>query len=378
MIDLYGNRANETYTYRRVKWPSLQESTDLGNVVRGSFELSAFSDLKATCQFDFEGGEAPGTNDLIRVYYSFDDDHGEHAEFCIGTFFVGYSDTRNRGDYDGADCTIQESGTVDGWSVLKVLQDYTMGYAYTVASGVNAISRAVTLMQNRNLTVRADASSYTLTSDHTFDPEDTLLTVVNWLCTTAGCQAPYPDPYGVVRIDRYVDPSERAVVAEFANDSNSIMYPVVTVENDWQSTPNVWKLYYSTDSLAMHAQARNTTGNKASLDARGGRELSKAEMVNELSGATSSAMLTNLKGMAKKKLLDNSQEIERVTLSHPYIPLSANDAVSIQYADRYWSGNVQNIRGELKPSTKCETTIRRFVPATITVTTSGSIDWEEA
>ena len=65
-----------------------------------------------------------------------------------------------------------------------------------------------------------------------------------------------------------------------------------------------------------------------------------------------------------------------MSLSHPYIPLVATDAVQIQYADRSWSGNVQNIRINLRPSTKCDTTLRRFVPASITVTTSSEVDYD--
>ena len=87
-------------------------------------------------------------------------------------------------------------------------------------------------------------------------------------------------------------------------------------------------------------------------------------------------MQANLEAMAATKLLNNSQEIERVQLSHPYIPLVANDAVKIQYADKIWGGNVQNIKISLSPSTKCDTTIRRFVSSNITVTTSSVVDYD--
>ena len=368
---LTGNRANETYTYRRVTWPDFAEGQDLGNVTSGSVELSAFSDLKATCQFAFDGGEEPGTQDLIRIYYSFDDDANEHAEYCIGTFFVGYANTSQRADGDH----LIASGTVDGWSVLKVLQDVKLGYALTISAGVYAIQKAVDIITGLGLQVNASASSYQLSSDHTFEPDDTMLTVVNWLCTTADFQAPYPDAFGVVQVAPYVDPSERATVATFKDGEDSIMYPVVSIENDWQSIPNVYKLYYSTDEIALHAEARNVSGSKASLDARGGRELVEVDGVSELAGADSDAMKANLESMAATKLLNNSQEIERVQLSHPYIPLVANDAVSVEYADKAWSGSVQNMRISLAPSTKCDTTLRRFVPSSITVTTSSTVDW---
>ena len=373
MIDLFGNRANETYTYRRVSWPGFTEGADLGNVTAGSVELSAFSDLKATCSFSFEGGQEPNTADMVRIYYSFDDDNGEHGEFCIGTFFIGYADTTYRLDGD----KLIASGKVNGWSTLKVLQDVQMGYAYTVNAGTYAIAKAIQLIQDAGLPVNvANESSYQLASDHTFEPEDTLLKVVNWLCTTANYQAPFPDAYGTLQIQQYIEPSERATVATFQDDENSIMYPDVSIENDWQETPNVYRLYYSTDTIGIHAEARNLSGSKASLDKRGGRELVEVQNVSELSGANSSAMAARLEAMAETKLLNNSNEIERVELSHPYIPLVANDAVSVVYADRMWSGNVQNMRISLSPATQCDTTIRRFVPSSITVSTSSTIDWE--
>lgn len=373
MTDLYGNRADETYTYRRVSWPDFVEGSDLGNVTSGSVELSAFSELKATCSFKFEGGEKPDTNDLIRIYYSFVDDSGEHTEFCIGTFFVGFSKTTYSLDGD----SLMASGDVDGWSVLKVLQDIQMGCDYTVPAGTNPVAKAIELIQGVGLPVNsASESSYIMASDHTFEPTDSLLTVVNWLCTTADFQAPYPDAYGTVQLNRYIEPSERTTVAEFSDGDRSIMYPELVVENDWQEIPNTYKLYYSTDDLAIHAEARNITGSRASLDARGGRELSEVDSVSELAGSGSAEKLENLKSMAATKLLNNSQEIERVELSHPYIPLTANDAVSVKYADMVWSGNVQNMKISLEPATKCDTVLRRFVPSSITVETTGAIDWE--
>lgn len=373
MTDLYGNRANETYSYRRVSWPDFIEGADLGNVTSGNVELSAFSDLKATCSFQFEGGEEPGTNDLVRIYYSFTDDYGESSEFCIGTFFVGFSNTTYSLDGD----SLMASGDVDGWSVLKALQDVQMGYAYTVPAGTQPIAKAIELIQGVGLPVNtASESTYVLASDHTFEPTDTLLTVVNWLCTTANFQAPFPDAYGTIQLNRYIEPSERSTVAEFADDERSIIYPELVIENDWQEIPNVFKLYYSTDELAIHAEARNVTGSKASLDARGGRELSEVASVSELTGSDSAEKLANLESMAATKLLNNSQEIERVELSHPYIPLMANDAVSVNYSNMSWSGNVQNMRINLEPATKCDTVLRRFVPASITVETTGAIDWE--
>lgn len=366
-MNLLGNRTDETYTYRRVDWLTWQEGADLGDVVDGSIELGAFTDLKATCSFSFVGTEAPEQDSLIRVYYSFTDDQGERAEFTLGTFLIGYSTVSRVDD--------RLSGTADGYSVLKVLADKKYGMPFTVSAGELPIAKAVSLMEGLGLRVNAgEESSYALTADHTFDPDDSYLTIVNWLLTSAGYMAVSPDSLGICQVRK---PNAGSTPqATFADDDESIMYPEVSTENDWQSTPNVVRAYYETDECALWATAKNTGGSKASLDNRGGRELTLYESVSELDGADAASKLVNLQAYAVKKLLDNSGEIERVSLSHPYVPILPNDAISVKYRDFAWIGNVTNMRIALSPSTKCDTETRRLTAPSITVEEDGGVLWE--
>lgn len=364
---LTGNRADETYTYRRVDWATWGEGADLGNVTGGSIELGAFTDLKATCSFGFQGGEAPEQDSLVRIYYSFKDDDGEVAEFMLGTFLIAYSTVSRVDD--------RLSGTADGYSVLKVLADKRYGMPFTVATGEQPIAKAVALMEGLGLRVNVgEESAYELTSDHTFDPDDSYLTIVNWLLTSAGYMAVSPDAGGICQV-RKPNPS-RSPVATFEDDEQSIMYPEVSTENDWQSTPNVVRAYYEDDTCALWATASNLSGSKASLDNRGNRELTLYESVSELDGADGSAKLANLEAYAINKLLDNSGEIERVSLSHPYVPILPNDAIQVKYGAFDWVGNVTNMRVSLAPSTKCETETRRLVSPTIQTDVDGGILWE--
>ena len=366
-MNLLGNRANETYTYRRVDWQTWQEGADLGNVTGGSIELGAFTDLKATCSFTFQGGEAPAQDSLVRIYYSFTDEAGERAEFMLGTFLIAYATVTQTDD--------RVSGTCDGYSVLKVLNDRKYGMPFTVAAGEQPVAKAVALMESVGLRVEVgEESSYTLANDHTFEPDDSYLTIVNWCLTAADYAAVSPDASGVCQIAK---PSAHGVVAELADDAESIMYPAVSTENDWQDTPNVVRAYYEDDTVAMYAVAKNMSGSKASLDNRGGRELTLYESVSELDGATHSDMLDNLVAFASQKLLDNSGEIERVSLSHPYIPLLPNDGITVKYGTVDWQGNVTNMRVNLAPATKCDTETRRLTAPSITVdATDNGILWE--
>lgn len=377
-MNLLGNRANETYTYRRVDWDTWQEGADLGNVTSGSVELSALSDLKATCSFSFIGGEAPEQDSLVRIYYSFTDDYGETKQYTVGTFIVCYSSTTNIADYrSGQDDSMYVSGSANGYSVLKVLKDRCAGMPLTIKAGSNAVEVAKSYISDLcGLRVDYQPSTYTLVSDHTFEPDDSYLAIVNWLLSTAGYASVSPSKDGVCQMFPSIEPTKRGTKFTFTNDDQSIMYPEVVEENDWQDTPNVARLYYETDELAIWASASNVSGSKASLESRGGRELTIYEDVSELEGGTPAQMLSNMKDMALRKLVDNSSEIEHVKLSHPYIDLFPNDAIEIDYSGKKWSGNVTNVSVSLQPSTKCDTEIRRFIGNDIVYETDGAVIWE--
>lgn len=373
----YGNRANERYTYRRVKWSPSEtghfgELESYGNITSGSVELGAFTDTKATCSFSFEGGTPPDTTDLVRIYYSFDDDDANRYETPIGTFFVTYGDVNYTRDGE----TLKASGSADGSSVLSMLIDRKLGAPYTIDSGTDCVNAAVTLVEGFGLPTNRPASPGTLTtSAHTFEPDDSWLTVVNWLLTSANYQACYPDPYGNVMMVPYVPPESRAVTQTFRDDAHSIMRPEVTMANDWRDTPNVARLYYSTDDECIAASASMVRGARASLAGRGGREVTLVESVDELEGATQADRLANLKAMAQQRLIDQSAEIEKVTLTHAYVVIQPNDAIAIEYSDMTWKGNVTNMQIDLSPSTQCQTQLRRFVSNSVEITTDGGILW---
>ncbi|MBQ9621255.1 MAG: hypothetical protein IJR41_04895 [Atopobiaceae bacterium] len=377
MIDLHGNRWGETYTYRRVDWGTWMEGADLGSVTDGSVELSAFTDLKATCSFTFIG-EAPEQDSLIRIYYSFTDDDGEQAEFCLGTFIVVYADVTYTANYELGECTgLVAKGSADGCSMLKVPSDRVYGMPFTVTAGTNPVAKAAELVRGLGVNVEVGGDvRYVLENDHTFEPDDSYLTIANWCLAAAGFSALTVDAYGTLHADPYVAPEDRPLAASFANDDDSIMYPEVSVENDWQSTPNVVRAYYEDEACALCAVSKNLSGSLASLANRGGRELTRYESVAELEGGTTSEKLASLEAIAERVLTDNSSDIERVTLSHPYIPLNPSDPVRIDYADRTWQGSVQNIGIALVPSTKCDTQTRRISTSSMQVETTGEIVWE--
>ena len=382
MSDWYGNRAKETYTYRRVKWnpgeaDHLHESADYGNVTSGKVELSAFSDLKATCSFEFMGTEVPDTVDLVRIYYGFEDDAGASEEVPVGTFLIDYGSLEYSFDYTHGQMVA--SGSATGSSVLSVLLDRKLGAPYTIDAGTDNIAEADRLVKSLGLSTNDPASDgHSTTAAHVFDPEDSYLTVVNWLLTNCAkqYQAVYPDALGRVMIVPYVAPEKRAVSVTFSDGPTSIMLPEVSQENDWNETPNVCRLVYESDEECLYATASNRSGSKASLASRGGREVTMTEKVDDLPGADQTARIANLEAMARQRLIDQSSEIEKVTLTHAFLKdIAPNDAIGIDYSGTIWQGNVTNMQVDLTVSTPCITKIRRFVANDLDIETEGGDAW---
>lgn len=360
-----GNRHNEQFIYRRVAWGTWQEHEDYDWITKGSIEQSADSSLKVTGSFDFEGYVLPNESDLIRVYYQFTDDYGLKASTAVATLLVSYADL----DYYDTLKGVKSSGTLDGQSVLAILDDKKIGVPETIRRNSNAVYEAEQLAIECGLQTNTEPSSFALSADHTFDAGTSYLEMVNWLLTTAGYTEAFPDAYGVVQMMSYASSQQRMDYTVFANNDESIMYPEIQETNNWQETPNVVRLIYNTDDACVAAWARNETGSRASLDARGGREITYFEEISDLGEGVSKA--NSLRELAEKTLLEESSDIEYVTFSHAYKPLKVYDPVKVNYADMEWTGNVDDISVDLSPATKTQTKVKRIMAADIEYTSGA-------
>lgn len=371
-MDWNGNRHDERFIYKRVKWSTFgtkdTELEEYSQLTGGSVEYGLYTDMKVTGSFSY-AGEAPDTTDLLRVYYQFADDHGEVSEpVALGTFFIASDTVTSTPNGAG----LVNSGTITGQSLLKPLKDRLCGLPMTIAAGSNPITKAAAIIKGCGLRVNyPKGTTYRLKSAHTFEPEDSYLTVVNWLLTN--CSTPYQsafvDGYGVVQVQPYEDPTAKMPVQTFSDDERSIMLPSVDRENDIDSSANVVRLYFESDTTAMWASASNMSGSSVSLDVRGNREVTYYEQVDEI------ADLDALKAMAVTRLKDQASEIEHVTLTHAYVPLAAGDSVSVLYGGTEWSGTVQTMRVNIMPSAQTRTTLRRYASAALEIETDGAVLW---
>lgn len=361
------NRSDEYYIFRQVKWPSWDIGKDYWQITGGSIELSALSDLKATGSLDFTGTSIPDTHDMIRIYYCCTDQLGEKAEEPIATLFCECAEPSYK-----ADCV---EGTLSCYSVLQVLSDKCYGRPYTVVAGTDTVSKAVALCEGLGLKAHAEEISYVLANDHTFEADASYLEIVNWLLTTAGCQACFPNAEGVIQMVKYKEPTERTPSYEFSGGENSIMEPLVTFTNDFSETPNVCRLYYETQSESLYAVTSNIDPDSSASTVARGREKTLRETVSELAGETTEERLESLKKLSKTRLVDNSSEIEYVCFTHAWLPLIPNDAIKINYEnlDLLWAGAITNLKITLIPSIPCQLTARRFIRSTIETQTEGGV-----
>lgn len=366
MANWLGSRFHERWRYMRVSWDTWEEVEEYDQVISGNEEESYFTSVKESGKAEFEGKSLSQT-DLVRTYYEFTDEDGESVSVVTSTMLVEYSKETIR--EDGA-----ASGSVSLYGVLKVADDRLCGLPYTVSAGVNAVNSARDILNALGLRTSVTASSYTLANDHTFDADDSYLTVVNWLLSAAGYGSAYADPMGTVVLAPYVDASKREPVFTFKADAQSIMYPEVEDENDFVETCNVVRMYSEDEFGNYWAVASNVDGDSpSSLPNRGNRERTMYEEETELKpvydpeGAIANEITKGnqraeaLAQIAKQKLIDNSAEIEYVTIGNGMYPIHQGDSIAIEYADRTWQGIVTNIKRNKDVSAKCTTKVRRYV-----------------
>lgn len=353
-MDWTGNRSHERFRFVRCEWPSLREVGDYGNVTGGSAEFSALSSVKSTCSFDFDGGEPPSAVDAVRVWYEFTDDDGEQARVAIGTWLPTYTEVAYTNTRDG----LRASGTVEGSSMLSVLSDHLLGTAMTVPQGSQTLAEVASIIGAHQLQYIADQSAHTLPGSHTFEPDDSWLTVVNWLLSSAGFESADCDPYGRVILRKVGD---RASAWTFDSGSRSIMLPRVTASDDYMRTANAVRVYYEDDTVGIAAWAINRSHGSTSTEARGGREKTLYEGVDDIAGTTDAEVGQALEAYARQKLIDNSGEILHLEWSHAFVPISCGDTVRNTYGGLDLTLSTTNMAVGFEPSAPCTTKGRTFL-----------------
>lgn len=362
-MNYFNNRRNEEFIFTNVSWDNWQELDDYNYIKNGSIEWAAEANLKVTGKFDFEGYVLPDPNNLVRVYYKFASG-GEVEKICLATFFVDYSSVTYTDTLRG----LKASGNINASSVLSILENKKMGKPFTVKRKQYAVKEAEKLIQECNLNIKVEVpSAFALTSDLTFKPTDSYLTIINSLLDLAGYKQAYPDVYGTIHLEPL---SKEGNKLYFKNDDNSIMYPELVNDSNWMTTPNVVAIVYNTDEYFMIATAKNLDGSRASLHNRGNREITYVEQTANI-GEDNKPHL--LRKRAEELLKSKSCDIEYIKFEHCYLPMKLWDSCTIDYGDKSWTGLLDNFSINLSPSVKTTSKVKRSLSQDIIVESNTTV-----
>lgn len=365
----HGNRYHERWTFRRVKWPGMEEAEDYGQITGGKSSESQFKELKATGSIDYEGSTVPDEDDAVRVYYGFTDDAGESWEGPVVTGFLELGET----DLDGS----LVSGSADLSGMLTVAASTGPGYPLTLPAGTPTVETAAGFLRALGLVVNAAPSSHRLSSAHTFERDEKWLGIANWLLSAADFGSATTDAWGAVQMQPYVEPTERAPSWTFRDDETSVFFPSVTVRDNRADTPNVVRLWYEDDNVGLYAEARNDDPRSAASTVTCRRERQLDDEVTELSGDTPEKMLEALKAAARKRLLDNSTRIDYVEVHGLFIPSRVGECGLLDYRE----AGVEQLGGitakdvEFGLGGETTHTMRRLLRPDFKVTTAGEVVW---
>lgn len=364
---LDGNRHEEKYIFRRVKWPTFEEMEDYPYITDGGLEFSADAEMKITGTFDFEGYELPNVDDLMRVFYQFTDDNGDVGAYCIGTFFVGYSDL----DYFDTPKGLKAKGTLEANSTLQVLKTALIGEPYVVNKGQNYIYEAQKIIKMFNLPVDYTPDWHNLTLDHVFEEGTSYLEIVNWLTEQAGYVDAYPNEYGVIQLHTLNEINNALTPITMTNDSKSIIYPTIKKQNDFATTANVVRYIYDTETTTVVATAKNLRGSRNSIASLGGREITEFEAISDMPAGIN--VLQGLKDRAKDKVVELSADVEYVNYEHAYIPMQLYQSITLNYSDQSWSGIIDNYTIDLQAGTRVQSKLKRVLAENVDLEVTGHI-----
>lgn len=350
------SRKNEKFTYTKVLYPSFEETGEYKHFSGGSIEYSLYSDLKCSGSLTVDGNEMPDMNSLVRVYYSFEDDYGNASGLIpLATMFITCSEPA----WGGAKTTM----SLTGYSTLYLLSQRILGAPRTYLEGTNPIEQAKSILEGYHIAdvAKIDAANTgrKLNAPHTFDADATLLEVVNWLLNAGGANAAMPDAFGMVA--PYSDAQTEPVLT-FKDDGNSIMYPDASKSTNFYDLPNVCRAYYSNSDESIWAVAINVDPASDISTVTLGYEKTLYENYSEVAGDTIEERQTNLAAKASYALLDNTAQIDYVTVKNAYCGLGINDNVLIDYqlAGINFQGNISNLSISLESAIPVTTKIRHY------------------
>lgn len=287
---------------------------DLDGIAGGNLEWNANADLPGggTLQLVERGQDINYSSDRVMIWWGANQDEWPLGVFVLAAPSRAFTDTG----------TSRELRLVDK---LTVIRDDVLIETLQVPAGANIITAVVGQIQATGETrITVTESDAVLTNPLTWDPGTPRLRVVNDLLTAAGYWALWTDRHGLFRVEPYILPADRPVVREFVEGETSIH------SADWEFELGLWE---ATNTVVMTSQA-DEEGNFWTVHAIDDNPDSPTSTVNmgrvlnpiveENVEASSEA---DLQAQANRRLIDNSNVIGKLSVTHLPVPVWYNDAV---------------------------------------------------
>lgn len=329
----------QTYEYYEVDPATWTDRKQITNVISSSVKRDSSNDTGGSASFkvDSDLGELYVRTYLITTQYRITERHplGTHLCQTTGEGFDGKS----------------KSITLDAYTPLLELKDNRPPIGYSLASGINILNVATSIVsENCRAPVIGGSSDKTLPTPFVSDLNDTWFSFVSDLLACAGYFLDC-DEMGRVMFVPHQDTNSLQPVWKFDDDNSSILQPDFDIDRDLYGIPNVLEVVYTKDDgTYIYSKVENNDPNSPISTVNRGRRVVERITDPELNGSTPTQV--QLDGYAKQKLRDLSSLEYTVTYTHGYCPVRVGDCVLLNYE----RAGIRNTRAKVtRQSISCET-----------------------
>lgn len=181
---------------------------------------------------------------------------------------------------------------VDGYDIIHVLNQ-PVGEAFVVADGTGYLAAIETILTTQGITkYQIDQTNAGLVLESSkvwpFDDNTTWLNIINDLCDAVGYQGIWSDWDGLLRVQQYIAPTDRATEWLYTSDeATSMLAPKRVITRDLFDAPNRWVYYWAKDpseaqpveGAGIYTYVNDSTG-ITSVEARGRVISAKPERID--------------------------------------------------------------------------------------------------
>ncbi len=345
-MDWLKSGRKDTFRFQRIKWPGFTYIEDIEHVTDCILTRNTGSSLKVSASMGLSKHIDFG-NDMVRIISTSELD-GKVAEVVHATLFV--SSPSRKLFYEASD------GTAKLYSTLTILDKKLVRNTLTIPAGTNAIEWARQTIVSLGLPCTCTPSNARLNTAKTYERDTSYLAVINDLCDFANYGSVTVNGYGGAVLKPYQDPTYLTPTRTINDDSQGILAPEFSIEEDYFDIPNVVALVCSNNNINLSAVA--TFDDPDSFLSTANRyEVTFTEQVSDIASQTA------LNAKARARLQDKLSYVERTTVTHPYLPDELGEVWQVNYRAAGYSvrGSIYEQDIKMTPGMQTSTTLRRFV-----------------